>query len=350
MAMTINGSEKKIGLALSGGGFRAAAFHLGVFRELKDLNLLDKLDLLTCVSGGSIAGGFLASNWSTPDVFDRLETYISTKSIAISSVVGGLLSPFESRLDKLAETYDRDLFGGKTLSSLRNGPRIYFNATNLATGNMFFFVAGKALAAGQDASETMGEHESGTAAASDYRISRAVAASSAFPPVFPPLRLGAEVYPNALAEYVTLTDGGVYDNLGVNPLLRTQRNPLDYCIVSDGGKPFTVVAEPTESGTIVLKEAINILMEQVRGLQFSRLQFAHEAQKGPKPLWFSIDSKEGEARNGDAAFASLIDTNLKALSDAEMEVLVRHGRALVRARLKRYAPEILEQYAPNALN
>ncbi|MBY3109535.1 patatin-like phospholipase family protein [Rhizobium laguerreae] len=341
MAVTVNGEMKKIGLALSGGGFRAAAFHLGVFRELEELKLLDKLDLLTCVSGGSIAGGFLAANWNAPDVLDRLETYISTKSIAISSVVGGLLSPFDTRLEKLAETYDRDLFGGKTLSSLREGPRIYFNATNLATGNMFFFVAGNAPAAGEDAGETMGEHESGTAVASDYLISHAVAASSAFPPVFPPLRIGADIYPNALTEYVTLTDGGVYDNLGVNPLLRTRRNSLDYCIVSDGGKPFTITSEPTESGTIVLKEAINILMEQVRGLQFSRLQLAHEAKKGPKPVWFSIDSVEGEERAGDAAFASLIGTNLKSLSIAEMQVLVRHGRALVKARLQRYTPELL---------
>jgi hypothetical protein len=57
MAVSINGKAKTIGIALSGGGFRAAAFHLGVFTELRALNLLDKLDLLTCVSGGSIAGG-----------------------------------------------------------------------------------------------------------------------------------------------------------------------------------------------------------------------------------------------------------------------------------------------------
>ncbi|MGO7320061.1 patatin-like phospholipase family protein [Rhizobium ruizarguesonis] len=341
MAVTINGEAKKLGLALSGGGFRAAAFHLGVFTELEALNLLDKLDLLTCVSGGSIAGGFLVSNWNAPDVLDRLAAYLSTKSIAMSSVIGGLVSPFSTRTEKLAESYERDLFGAKTLSSLRNGPRVYFNATNLSTGNMFFFVAGRSLVPGGDGGETMGDHESGTAVASDFPISHAVAASSAFPPVFPPLRIDADIYPSTLAEYVTLTDGGVYDNLGINPLLRTERNPLDYCIVSDGGKPFTVTTEPTESGTIVLKEAINIFMEQIRGLQFSRLQMAHDAKRGPKPLWFSIDSVEGEKNAGDAAFASLIGTNLKNLSAAEMDVLVRHGRALVHARLAKYSPELL---------
>ncbi len=341
MAIEIDGKQRTLGLALSGGGFRAAAFHLGTFTALKEVNLLDKLDLITCVSGGSIAGGFLAAKWSSGTVLQDLKTYLSTKSIAVSSVVGGLLSPFETRLEKLAETYDRDLFGGKTLSSLSDGPRIYFNATNLATGNLFFFVAGKSVAEGGDSDETLGEHETGTASASDFPISHAVAASSAFPPVFPPLKVDATVYPNAAAEYVTLTDGGVYDNLGVNPLLRRERNPIDYCIVSDGGKPFEITPQPTESSTIVLKEAINILMEQVRGLQFARLQFAYEAKKGPKPLWFSIDSVEGEERPGDAAFASLVGTNLSRLDSAEMEVLVRHGRSLAMARIRKYAPELI---------
>jgi len=340
MAVMIEGNKRRLGLALSGGGFRSAAFHLGVFRALEELRLLDKLDLITCVSGGSIAGGFLAAHWKSPTVLTDLETYLSTKSIAVSSVIAGLLSPFETRLEKLAETYDRDLFQGKTLSALRNGPRIYFNATNLATGNMFFFVAGKALARGGDAGETLGEHEAGTAAASTFPISRAVAASSAFPPVFPPLRIDAEAYPTSLSDYVTLSDGGIYDNLGVNPLLRFDRNPLDYCIVSDGGKPFSIATEPTESGAIVLRQAIDILMEQVRGLQFTRLQLAHTARMGPKPLWFSIDSVEGEERAGDAAFASLIGTNLKRLGTVEMQTLMRHGRALALSRIDRYAPEL----------
>lgn len=341
MAIEIDGEKRKLGLALSGGGFRAAAFHLGTFTALKEVGLLDKVDLLTCVSGGSIAGGFLAANWSSATVLDDLRTYLSTQSIAVSSVLGGLLNPFETRLEKLAQTYDRDLFHKRTLGSLAGGPRIYFNATNLATGNMFFFVAGKTVADGGEAKTEMGDHDLGTAPADAFPISHAVAASSAFPPVFPPLRLDRDVYPNGAAEYVTLTDGGVYDNLGVNPLLRAKRNPLDYCIVSDGGKPFAVTPEPTESGTIVLKEAINILMEQVRGLQFARLQFAYEANKGPKPLWFSIDSVEGEERSGDAVFASLIDTNLKRLSATELDVLTRHGRALALARIGKYAPELI---------
>jgi len=335
MSIEIGGEKKRIGLALSGGGFRAAAFHLGVFRKLEELRLLDKIDLLSCVSGGSIAGAFLCANWGSADALDRLEHYLRTTSIAVSSVVGGLLNPFTSRLDELAKTYDRDLFHGKTLASLKDGPRIYLNATNLATGNMFFFVAG-----GGGETE-LGEHELGQASAANFRISEAVAASSAFPPVFPPLQVEKDRFPSDVVNYVTLTDGGVYDNLGVNPMLRLDRNDLQYAIVSDGGKPFAVNPEPTEQGTIVLKEAIGILMEQVRGLQFRRLELTHKAEEGPKPVWFSIDSTKGEVNPGDARFASLIGTNLTRLSAAEMDVLVRHAGALCQARIEQYVPELI---------
>jgi NTE family protein len=334
MSITLNGVPKRIGLALSGGGFRAAAFHLGVMRQLDAAGLLSKIDLITCVSGGSIAGAALALNWNAPNRLDILDNYLRTRSVAVSSFIAGALDPFETRLEKLADSYDKHLFQGQPLETLAGGPRLYLNATNLSTGNLFFFVAG-----GGKPSE-MGEHELGVVAAPGFSIARAVAASSAFPPVFPPLRLSAQDYPPGdNFDYVTLTDGGVYDNLGVNPLVR-ERNALDYVIVSDGGKPFALNAQPTESGGAVLKAALDIMMEQVRGLEFDRLQHRNLAGVGPRPLWFSIDSRIGEAQAGDAAFASAIKTNLARLSDEEMTVLLRHGGALCASRIKQYAPEL----------
>lgn len=199
---------------------------------------------------------------------------------------------------------------------------------------MYFFVTGGGKPA------EMGEHQLGVVAAEKFTLCKAVAASSAFPPVFPPLRISAESYEYAEGEYVTLTDGGVYDSLGVNPLLR-ERNKLDYAIVSDGGKPFENNERPTESGAVVLYESINILMEQVRGLHFKRLELAHQSGKGPKPLWFSIDSQIGESQPGDASFASAIGTNLKKLNAAEMDVLTRHSGALLNHRMATYANELL---------
>jgi NTE family protein len=335
MAITIHGERRRIGLALSGGGFRAAAFHLGVFMKLRELRLLDNIDLISCVSGGSIAGGFLAAHWGEADVLERLGEYLQTRSIGVWSVLGGILDPFASRLDKLARSYDRDLFGERKLSDLHDGPRIYINATNLSSGNMFCFAAGERL-------ETeMGELELETQLADHFSISRAVAASSAFPPLFPPLYLGSDEYKSQDVEYVTLSDGGIHDNLGVNPMFR-KLDIADYAIVSDAGKPFAVDKKPTRSGAVVLTEAIPILMEQVCSLQFKRLELAHMAGQGPQPLWFSIESADGERRPGDAAAAARVSTNLKKLSPAEFAVLVRHGGALLEHRLRESAPELLE--------
>jgi NTE family protein len=227
------------------------------------------------------------------------------------------------------------LFDGATLDHLKDGPRLYLTSTNLATGNMFSFVAG-----GGDKSE-MGEHELGFVDAPNFSIARAVAASSAFPPVFPPLVIDSTQFPAAAnVSYVSLTDGGVYDNLGVGPGLG-DRNGLSYLFASDAGKPFEIDTRPTTDGAIVLVKAIDILMEQVRGLQFDRLLHRSLAKVGPKPLWFSIDSKEGEAHEGDSEFASAIKTNLSALTKTELKTLKRHGASLFEARLAKYAPELI---------
>ena len=336
MSIIIDGEEKRIGLALSGGGFRAAAFHLGVFEKLKELNLLDKIDLLTCVSGGSIAGGYLALNWNNPNVLEEIENYLKTRSIAVSSFLAGIFDPFETRLEKLAEAYDDDLFQEKTLNDLKAGPRVYFNSTNLATGNMFSFVSG-----GGGKTE-MGEWELGFVEIENFSISHAVAASSAFPPVFPPLIIDKSLYSTKDVEYISLSDGGVYDNLGVNPLF-TGINKIDYAIVSDAGKPFQMDQTPTDKGTIVLKEALDIMMEQIRGLQFDRLVHRHGSNSGPKPLWFSIDSQEGEINPGDARFASSIGTNLKKLDEHEIAVLKRHAGGLLVSRIEEHATKLIQK-------
>ena len=70
MALTSGGTARRIGLALSGGGFRAAAFHLGVMRRLAALGILEHVDLFTCVSGGSIAGATVVKHWADPARLD----------------------------------------------------------------------------------------------------------------------------------------------------------------------------------------------------------------------------------------------------------------------------------------
>lgn len=55
-------AQRKIGIALSGGGSRAIAFHLGCLRALHDLGLLNQASVLSTVSGGSVIGALYATS------------------------------------------------------------------------------------------------------------------------------------------------------------------------------------------------------------------------------------------------------------------------------------------------
>lgn len=335
MAISVNGEPKRVGLALSGGGFRAALYHLGVFRQLHEWGILWDLDLISSVSGGSIAGGFMALRWGDDSALDDLEKYLTSQSVTKTSFFTGAISPFESRTEALADAYDRQLFKGATLADSARGPRSYIGTTNLGTGNYFAFVAG-----GNQAAE-LGEHELGyqSATAGSLRVADAVAASSAFSPIFPPMRLDQDIYPNAM-DFVTLTDGGFYDNLAINPLV-AKMNQIDYAIISDAGKPFALDDSPTESGFMAVRRAIDIMAEQVRSLQFKRLVSLHKSAQGPKPIWFSIDSHIGCAQAQDPIICSAVLSDLSEIDTQTSIVLQRHARSLLTHRISNYAPELI---------
>ncbi len=62
---------KKIGIALSGGGYRAAAYHIGTLRALHRLGVLDKVDVISSVSGGSITSAYYALNKDNYEEFEK---------------------------------------------------------------------------------------------------------------------------------------------------------------------------------------------------------------------------------------------------------------------------------------
>src|SRR5262245_62898119 len=102
--------EIKVGLALSGGGFRATLFHLGVIWRLNEIGWLRRIDMITSVSGGSIINGMLAARWNSlnwqniPGVGDCATNFAAEiaaplrafcqRAIDVYSVVIGFLSSF----------------------------------------------------------------------------------------------------------------------------------------------------------------------------------------------------------------------------------------------------------------
>lgn len=170
-------------LAFSGGGTRAAALSLGVLEALRDesapLPLLDAVDVVSSVSGGSFTAGYFALFGAR--VFDDFRRNFLYAPIQLQ-LIGKLLapwnwsrlaSPYFDRIDLAAEHYER-LFERATFAHLpATAPYIAVNATDMATGTRFPFTQPHFDLIGSDLSS--------------FSIARAVAASSAFPFLLSPL-------------------------------------------------------------------------------------------------------------------------------------------------------------------
>ena len=141
--------EPEVGLAicLSGGGYRAVVFHIGLLWRLNEVGLLSDVKRFSSVSGGSITAGVLAMNWKKLAFDgDKVATNFHDLVVApvrrmarvrvdVPAVLTGALRPGTSISDQVAAAYRRHLFGNKTLQDLPDDPpRFIFNSTNLETG------------------------------------------------------------------------------------------------------------------------------------------------------------------------------------------------------------------------
>ncbi|UCD57547.1 MAG: patatin-like phospholipase family protein, partial [Candidatus Hydrogenedentota bacterium] len=246
-----------MGLCLSGGGFRAALFHLGALRRLNELGILSKVDTISSVSGGSIMSAHLAAcmqPWPNDgEEFADWENKVAAPFCEFvthdirTGPVGKRLLPWNwfrstTQVQSLAARYRNDLIT-LTLDDLPKRPRFIFCATDLVFGVNWVFEK-----------KHVGDYQAGyLEPAPPWPAADAVAASSCFPPVFgpwiPPVKpaqLSGGKYASGperdrLVASIRLSDGGVYDNLGTEPVWKDHR----VVMVSDGGAPFRFKASKT---------------------------------------------------------------------------------------------------------
>ena len=236
----MNGAGR-LGLALSGGGFRAAAFHLGVLRALRRAGLLDRVEVVSVVSGGALlAAAWVAHGSLGFEVFEaRLRAFLSRdlkRRVCLAALRPDRLARllFDSAYsitEVLAAVVDRELLRGRTLGSLVGlKPRLVVNATCVNHGTGWRFTP-----------ERIGDWILKTTdrdTLARFPLARAVAASAAFPGGLAPVVLrSAQLFPNSVEapREILLTDGGVDDNLGVQALLAEE---CDTIVVSDASFPF----------------------------------------------------------------------------------------------------------------
>jgi len=339
-------------LCLSGGGYRAMLFHLGTLWRLNELEYLPKLNRISSVSGGTITSGVLAMNWSNLQFndqncamkFDELVTQpirrMASKSIDVSSVIGGI---FGGVSNTVAKHYRDNLFGNATLQDLPNDPpRFVFNATSLQTGVLWRF-----------SKPYMGDWIVGLVKNPVIDLATAVAASSAFPPVLSPAILNLDPstfqdgqdpppsgvkYPD-FRQKIVLSDGGVYDNLG----LETAWKRYSTILVSDGGAALGMQPDPAHEWLGQGMRVTDVIDNQVRALR-KRVLIASYVNKARGGAYWGIgtDIANYGLKNTLHCDFNLTQklaatpTRLSALDDALQKQLVDWGYAVCDAAMRTY--------------
>jgi NTE family protein len=337
-------STRGSALCLSGGGFRAAIFHLGSLLRLQELGRLSSLSLISSVSGGSIASAWLAASylrqrkdeaesfagWCGRVDFQRevIEPFraIAGRDLRTWPVLATL--PFNwlwpsVRVNLLRKAYQRFL-GELALRDLPQAPRFVFCATNLTFGVNWEF-----------SRRHTGDFQTGYLRRhGKISLARAVAASSCFPPLFGPVRFPARSGDfvrgryrgfdgDRLRDRVELSDGGVYDNLATEPALKGCAEVL----VSDAGAPFAFVA-----GQHVFRRLLRytaVVGSQAVALRKRLFLAAVAAGEFRGSYWNLGDRNDAGAAGYSLGLCSelmvRIRTDLDRFTGAEFSILVNHG-------------------------
>jgi NTE family protein len=350
--------ESGVACCLSGGGYRAMLFHTGSLWRLNEAGLLPVLKCISSVSGGSITAAVLGSNWGAlnfgsdhvaagfADLVVAPVRTLARHTIDVSSVLGGFLNPFGTIAGSVAAAYREHLFGHKTLQDLPGAPIFVLNATNVQTAALWRF-----------RKDFMGDYRTGLVKNPAVELAVAVGASSAFPPVLSPVRLdpGAQPFePDPIADLqeppyttnIVLSDGGVYDNLGLEPVFKH----YDTVLVSDGGMKVADEPEPARDPVRHSARVLDLIDNQVRGLR-KRLLIGAYVDKSRKGAYWGIrtdirDYQLGTAMNQECPHdrtlqLAAVPTRLEAMTDDLQERLINWGYAVCDAALrKHYDPAI----------
>jgi NTE family protein len=345
-------------LCLSGGGFRATLFHLGALRRLNETGVLAKLDTISSVSGGSIMAAMLATRAPWPvaapipaDVWERdvaapTRRFV-THNLRTPAMIGRLLRPWNTSagVRGLLAGYRKYISAAK-LASLPERPRFVFCATDLVYGVNFVFERAR-----------VGDYRLGylSPPPPDWEVARAVAASSCFPPIFNPLPLDVPVDAFKRGRErldgadVRLSDGGLYDNLGLEPVWKNHRTVL----VSDGGAVF---GSATDGGLLArIGRYVDIVDHQALALR-KRWLISNFLDGTMDGAYWGIGSATGSYPAGGPGYSkdlaaqviAAVRTDLDAFSPAEMAVLENHGYALAAAAVATHLPDLALPDAPAA--
>ena len=338
-----------VALCLSGGGYRAMLFHVGVIWRLHDAGWLERLDRVSSVSGGSITAGALALAWPRLAAEGLEASFVAPvralagRTVDATSVIAGALTP-DTISERVAKAYRSHLFGDATLQDLPDHPRFIINATSVQSGALFRF-----------SKPYMADWRVGRVDNPDVALADAVAASSAFPPVLSPFTLdlrdaqwvdepGNDLGHGEYRERAVLSDGGVYDNLGLETAWKACRTVL----VSDAGGQMAAEPDPDHDWGRHLFRVLSVIDNQVRSLRKRDCVQAYVAGERLGAYWgirtdiadFGLADALPAPHTSTLALAAL-STRLARLENVVQERVINWGYAACDAGLRAHVDPAL---------
>jgi predicted acylesterase/phospholipase RssA len=372
-----------IGLALSGGGFRASIFHLGVIRRLEELGIMKDIDTISAVSGGSIIAAYYACEMETrlrqvdpkllqdtntrvkifeeiaQDFLKAVDHNLRTRALIFTPFFHPILfvktiflKAFRSgaRSELIQREYDNWFYDQDTIDQLPSvtpvqskgsgamirGPQVILNTTSLLTGERVSF----------SREPNSGMTEMKRSNKNSIPLSRVVGASSGVPVLFPPTAIYGDL----------LVDGGVADNQGIEALLPAEQPPKQMpqqiLLVSDASGQLEAKHTISTGEAKTFLRVNEILQFQVRSKLIDRLVQWKEDLPSKRFFAFThlfLNLKDrGVTERLPAEIipeVARIRTDLDQFSYIEQDSLMYHGYTLIDAQIKKYCLPLTTTYS-----
>jgi len=339
--------QPPVALVLSGGGIRAMVFHLGVLRLLAEHGMLERVTRISTVSGGSLLVGLIFQEyqlaWPSSEaflsqVYPALRSKLCSRSLQWGAA-RQLLRPANlrfllSRANLLARALRVEWGITGKLTDLPRFPEWSINGTTAENGKRFRFKATE-----------LGDYELGYAAPGNFPLANAMAVSAAFPGGFGPLTLdaskfvwkrrpwgapaGSEAVVDIGYRRLHLYDGGVYDNLGLEPYFDAGRGRSklsgESIVVSDAGAPLAPGFSFGALNMFRLKRVADIMSDQAHALRVRTFATYLQAQPGRGAFVYIGTPLSTSGRCESGEYAARFPTTLRRLELEEFDRLASHG-------------------------
>ncbi|MDU1602877.1 MAG: patatin-like phospholipase family protein [Clostridium sp.] len=367
--------KDRIGLALSGGGSRAIAFHLGCLRALNKKGVLDNIDVISTVSGGSVIGAIYAYECESFEEFDKRVVELLKKGLVKSIIREFVFSKdvvFElftscikpiyyilkklriklpikrtySRTSAFIRALDKQIFNGEYLTNVRrNNLDVVINGTEMRTGTAFRF----------------GNNESGCwrfgrVKDNNIKVAEAVGASAAYPVLLPSIDIKMTFEKNEHIENkrVLISDGGIYDNLGISCFYPDKNSnysynayKVDYIICCNAGYGMFDDSKIPFGWTERMIRSFETVMKKNQDASMSTL---HKYNKNDEIKGFImpyLGQQDKALYSIKKDLADLVKreevnypTDFNAMNINDIENLSKRGEQLTEMLLESYLPEL----------